>query len=75
MDQWCPHDLRRTARTGLGKLGIAPHIAEKCLNHSLGQMEAIYDRGDYLPERRDALTQWDKHVQKTLGPKLQAVAI
>jgi integrase len=27
------HDLRRTVRTGLGKLGVQPHIAEAVINH------------------------------------------
>src|SRR5262249_15949172 len=38
---WRLHDLRRTMRTGLGKLGVAPHIAELCINHVKGGVEAI----------------------------------
>ena len=33
LDHWTPHDLRRTVRTGLGMLGVAPHVAEAVLNH------------------------------------------
>jgi integrase len=32
-EPWRPHDLRRTVRTGMGKLGVAPHVAEAVLNH------------------------------------------
>jgi integrase len=32
-ERWTPHDLRRTFRTGLGRLGIPPHIAELCIAH------------------------------------------
>jgi hypothetical protein len=32
-EEWTLHDIRRTVRTGLGKLGVAPHIAEAVLNH------------------------------------------
>jgi integrase len=32
-EDWRLHDLRRTVRTGLGKLGIQPHVAEAVLNH------------------------------------------
>jgi integrase len=32
-DAWTMHDLRRTVRTGLGKLNVQPHIAEAVLNH------------------------------------------
>ncbi len=31
-DGWTLHDLRRTVRTGMGALGIAPHVAEAVLN-------------------------------------------
>ena len=49
------HDLRRTARSLLSKLGTPPHIAERCLNHALKGVVGIYDRHDYLEERRVAL--------------------
>ncbi len=29
------HDMRRTARTHLARLGVSPHVAERCLNHKL----------------------------------------
>jgi integrase len=61
-EQPTPHDLRRTCRTHLGKLGVPPHIAERCLNHALGKIAATYDVHDYLPERRAALETWAKHV-------------
>jgi len=55
-----PHDLRRTARTIMGEtLQIPPHVAERCLNHSLGRLVTIYDRGDYIDERRAALAKLD----------------
>jgi integrase len=49
------HDLRRTARSLLGMLGVDIIIAEKCLNHTLGGLVDVYDRGDYLTERMEAL--------------------
>jgi integrase len=48
------HDLRRTARTQLSALGIAPHIAERCLNHKLGGVAGVYDTHDFFEERREA---------------------
>jgi integrase len=59
---WRLHDLRRTMRTGLGKLGIAPHIAELCINHVKGGVEAIYDRHRYQREIKAALELWADHV-------------
>lgn len=52
------HDFRRTARTHLGALGVVPHIAERCLNHKVEGVEGIYDRHDYIDERREGLTKW-----------------
>ena len=30
---WRLHDLRRTCVSGMARLGIAPHVADKILNH------------------------------------------
>ena len=53
-----PHDLRSTCRSHLGLLGVDVLIAERCLNHSLGGLVAVYDKGDYMSERRRALELW-----------------
>lgn len=54
--RFTPHDLRSSARSHLGALGVDLLIAERCLNHSLGGLVAVYDQHDYLDERRKALT-------------------
>lgn len=58
LQHFTAHDFRRTARTHLAALGIAPHIAERCLNHKLKGVEAIYNRHDYFEERKAALHAW-----------------
>lgn len=61
-----PHDLRRTARTLLGEtLGVEPAIAERCLNHSLGKLTAIYDKGEYVDRRREAMNKLGALVMPT----------
>lgn len=57
------HDLRRTVRTGLAKLGIRPDIAERCLNHAQPGIVATYDVHQYLEEKRDALSKWAAHLE------------
>jgi len=52
------HDLRRTARTQLGALGVRREVAERCLGHAIRGVEGTYDRHDYFKERRSALEQW-----------------
>jgi integrase len=65
-----PHDLRRTMRTHLGDtLGVPWHIAERCLNHSIGRITQTYDVGDYLAERRAALEKWAAYVDRLLDPR------
>ncbi len=62
------HDLRRTARTHLAAIGVAPHVAELCLNHKPRGVGAIYDRHSYFNERRVALQSWtDLLVQLEAG--------
>jgi integrase len=56
--RFTPHDLRSTARSHLAALGVPILIAERCLNHSLGGLVAVYDQHDYLTERRAALELW-----------------
>ena len=56
--RFTPHDLRSTARSHLAALGVPVLIAERCLNHALGGLVAVYDQHDYLTERRAALELW-----------------
>lgn len=56
--RFSPHDLRSTCRSHLGALGVDVLVCERCLNHSLGGLVAIYDKHDYLTERRRALELW-----------------
>ncbi len=66
---WTLHDLRRTCASGMARLGIAPHIIEKVLNHSSGTIRgvaAIYNRYEYADEMRKALDQWAAYVQEII---------
>ena len=56
--RFTPHDLRSTARSHLAALGVPVLIAERCLNHALGGLVAVYDQHDYMTERRAALELW-----------------
>jgi len=69
-DPFTIHDLRRTMRTHLGKLGVNRFVAERCLNHKIGGVEGIYDAGDYLPERRAALDKWAMFLESCEAGKV-----
>jgi integrase len=61
---WRWHDLRRTARTGMTRLGVSRDHAEAALNHITGRsaLERTYDRHDFAPEVIAALGRWQTHV-------------
>jgi hypothetical protein len=62
---WTLHDLRRTAATGMARLNFPPHVVDKVLNHVSGTIRgvaAIYNRFEYIEERRAALETWGSYV-------------
>jgi len=66
---WRLHDLRRTCVSGMARLGIAPHVADKILNHQSGTISgvaAVYQRHEFLAERRAALDLWGAHVGRVV---------
>ena len=65
VSDWRLHDLRRTCVSGMARLGIAPHVADKVLNHQTGTISgvaAVYQRHEFLAERKDALDRWGAHI-------------
>jgi len=67
------HACRRTMRSHMSRLGIAPHVAERCLDHIVGsKVERLYDRYRYAAEKREAWARWDAEVNRITGPQLVA---
>jgi integrase len=67
---WRLHDLRRTCVSGMARLGVAPHVADKILNHQSGTISgvaAVYQRHDFLGERRTAVEKWGAHIGGVLA--------
>lgn len=58
-----PHDFRATLATRLSEESIAPHIVELILGHQLGGVAGIYNRHQYLNERKDALNLWSEKIR------------
>ena len=59
---WTTHDLRRTAKTKMGELGILPHVSEKILGHKLAGILAVYDRYEYIKEQIEAANILSDHI-------------
>ncbi len=63
---WVLHDLRRTVVSGMARLGVLPHVADKILNHQSGSISgvvAVYQRHEFETERRAALELWARHLE------------
>lgn len=63
---WTPHDLRRTASTIMGDLGIKPEVIDRCQNHKeQNRIRRTYQRYSYQSEMKQA---W-----QLLGERLEAL--
>ncbi|GJD51769.1 Prophage integrase IntS [Methylobacterium crusticola] len=69
ISHWTFHDLRRTAASGMARLGTDPHVVEAVLNHKSGTISgvaAVYNRYAYLDEKRASLEAWASHITKII---------
>lgn len=64
---WTIHDIRRTVRSKLAELGVPEVVARKVLNHETGKVDRIYNRHEYLAEKREALGEWEKRLLSLAG--------
>ena len=74
---WRLHDFRRTAVTWMAGAGFPPHVADRLLNHVEGAIRgvaAVYQRGEFLPERKAALEAWAEHVLASARREVEAPA-
>jgi integrase len=65
-EPWTVHDLRRTTATGLGNIGVVPHIVEEILNHQSGHkrgIASVYNKSSYGREVKQALGLWEDHLR------------
>ena len=70
VEEWRLHDLRRTAASGMARLGVAPHVIEAVLNHTSGTwagVAGVYQRYRFDTEKRHALEAWTAHVMSITG--------
>ena len=68
IEPWTLHDCRRTFRTGLSTLNVAPHIAELCLAHRQPGLARVYDLHRFDAEKRHALNAWAAHLLAIVEP-------
>jgi integrase len=75
MPHWTLHDLRRTMRTRLSKLGVKPEIAERVIGHVPSGVRAVYDRHEFREEKRKALALWGQSLASIIEPSDKVVVL
>jgi integrase len=74
---WRLHDLRRTVVSGMAALGVAPHVADRILNHvggTISGVAAVYQRHEFMAERKEATDRWGEHIARISLRNLPFVA-
>ncbi|MDD2733590.1 MAG: integrase arm-type DNA-binding domain-containing protein [Desulfuromonadaceae bacterium] len=71
MTPWSPHDLRRTARTNMPRVGVSDEHAEEVLNHTKPGIIGVYNKYRYDKEKEIALIAWEKFLLTLLNPVVQ----
>jgi integrase len=72
---WRLHDLRRTARTLLSRAGVNSDISERCLGHVIGGVRGVYDRHQYIAEKRAAFEALAAQIERILDPQENVVPL
>lgn len=63
-----PRDLRRTAKTRMGEIGLSKEIRDRLQGHALNDVSSRhYDRYDYLDEKRQAMEAWDRYLRRIIA--------
>jgi len=76
--RWTFHDLRRTAVSGMARLGIPLAVIEKVVNHTSGSFAGIvgvYQRHSFADEKRNALEAWARFVLALQEPAENVVRL
>lgn len=76
VDDWAPHDLRRTVASNLGRMGVPPSTIARCLNHKDSTVPDVtwtYIQYQFDQEKRVALDAWATRLAEILAPRRPAV--
>jgi integrase len=73
--EWTIHDLRRTARSLMSRAGVNADIAERCLGHVIGGVRGIYDRHEYLEEKKRAFEALAAQIERIVNPQDNVVPL
>jgi len=69
------HDLRRTARTLMSRLGVTEDVAELAIGHVRADLVARYNKDEAWESRCDAFTRVSAHIATLTGAHESAAVI
>lgn len=72
---WGLHGLRKTARTLMARAEITGEVAERALGHAVGQMEAVYNRHQFIEEQRAAFEALAALIERLANPVDNVIAL
>ena len=76
LEEFTPHDLRRTCASFLGSLGVEQSLISRILNHAERGVTSIYNRYAYEKEKRRALMMWAGKLEEIVtGKKMKVIPI
>lgn len=75
VEDWIFHDLRRTVRTALSRLGFEKHICDRVLGHATPDVSRHYDHWSHLPQKRAALDAWAAELKRIIAGKARKVVV
>lgn len=76
VEQFTPHDLRRTAATFLAQMGTMDEVIDAVLNHAKQGIIKVYNQYRYDKEKQMALEAWERKLNSIIaGTKNKVVSI
>jgi integrase len=69
MSSWTVHDLRRSARSLMSRVGVRPDVGERVMGHAIRGVERVYDRHRYFDEKREALVKLAALIDSIVSPR------
>jgi integrase len=69
LPRWRNHDVRRSCRSSLSRLGVRSEVAEAVLAHARLGILGVYDKWTYFAERREALEKWSAFLADLIRPQ------
>ncbi|MCU7835334.1 MAG: integrase family protein [gamma proteobacterium symbiont of Taylorina sp.] len=66
-NRFTPHDCRRTFVTRANQAGSLIQVVEKCVNHKLEGMLAVYNQNDYTDERIECAKTVEKIILEVIS--------